>query len=176
VERAVHVATEYVAGRRSNPTPLPRAAHVDATRLAADIRSRGGVVVAAGGCFDLLHAGHVRTLQAARRLGDCLVVCLNSDASVRRLKGAGRPLNSEHDRATVLLGLDCVDAVVSFDDDTPCNALAAVRPHLFVKGGDYEGLHLPEEDVLAEWGGHLVVLPLVEGHSTTRLVAAAKSA
>ncbi len=176
VEHAVHRATEYVAGRRPKLTPLPAAAHGDGAQLAAEVRARGGVVVAAGGCFDLLHAGHVRTLQAARRLGDCLIVCLNSDASVRRLKGAGRPLNSQHDRATVLLGLDCVDAVVTFDADTPCDALAALRPHLFVKGGDYQGLRLPEEDVLAQWGGQLVVLPLVEGRSTTRLVAAAKSA
>jgi D-beta-D-heptose 7-phosphate kinase / D-beta-D-heptose 1-phosphate adenosyltransferase len=127
--------------------------------------------VAAGGCFDLLHAGHVRLLEAARALGDCLVVCLNSDASVRRLKGPGRPVVPEADRAEVLHSLGCVDAVAIFGEDTPAAALERLRPHLFVKGGDYGARDLPEADVLARWGGQAVLVPYLEGRSTTSLLA-----
>jgi D-beta-D-heptose 7-phosphate kinase / D-beta-D-heptose 1-phosphate adenosyltransferase len=134
------------------------------------VRSRGGTVVATGGCFDLLHAGHVRTLEAARALGDCLVVCVNSDASVRRLKGPGRPLVSEGDRASVLGALGCVDAVRIFDEDTPERVLEEIRPDVWVKGGDYREVDLPEAHVLRRWGGRALILPYVEGHSTTRLI------
>jgi rfaE bifunctional protein nucleotidyltransferase chain/domain len=142
----------------------------DAVRLAQTVRAAGGTVVATGGCFDLLHAGHVNTLAAARRLGDCLIVCLNSDRSVRRLKGPSRPLVPQADRAAVLAALSCVDAVEMFDEDTPAEVLRNLRPHVWVKGGDYEGVRLPEADVLAEWGGRAFVLPYLDGHSTTRLI------
>jgi D-beta-D-heptose 7-phosphate kinase/D-beta-D-heptose 1-phosphate adenosyltransferase len=141
-----------------------------ALEVAERVRAAGGTVVATGGCFDLIHAGHVHTLEAARRLGDCLVVCLNSDASVRRLKGPGRPLVPQRDRAAVLAALGCVDGVMVFDEDTPERALRVLRPHLWAKGGDYEGVTLPEEAVLAEWGGRAMVLPYVAGQSTTRLI------
>jgi D-beta-D-heptose 7-phosphate kinase / D-beta-D-heptose 1-phosphate adenosyltransferase len=144
-----------------------------AATTAAAVRGAGGLVVAAGGCFDVLHIGHVRLLEEARRLGDHLVVCLNGDDSVRRLKGSGRPLNGAEDRATVLRSMACVDAVIVFDEDTPCEALRALRPHLFVKGADYQDVDLDERRVLAEWGGEVVLLPLVCGHSTTRLLSAA---
>jgi D-beta-D-heptose 7-phosphate kinase/D-beta-D-heptose 1-phosphate adenosyltransferase len=134
------------------------------------VRAAGGTVVATGGCFDLLHAGHVRTLEAARSLGDCLVVCLNSDDSVRRLKGPDRPLVSQQDRASVLSALGCVDAVAVFGENTPERVLRRVRPHVWAKGGDYDGEALPEERVLREWGGRVVILPYVEGRSTTRLI------
>ncbi|HSU73997.1 MAG TPA: PfkB family carbohydrate kinase [Terrabacter sp.] len=130
-------------------------------------------VVATGGCFDLLHTGHIETLRAARALGDRLVVCLNSDASVRRLKGPGRPIVPEADRARVLLALECVDEVVLFDEDTPVEVLRRVRPAIWTKGGDYAGADVPELAVLEEWDGQAVVLPYVEGRSTTALVAAA---
>jgi D-beta-D-heptose 7-phosphate kinase / D-beta-D-heptose 1-phosphate adenosyltransferase len=142
----------------------------DARDLAAEVRAGGGTVVAAGGCFDLLHAGHLRTLEAARALGDCLIVCLNGDASVRRLKGSGRPVNLAPDRARLLLGLSCVDAITVFDEDTPVAALETIRPHVFVKGGDYVGMEIAEADPLATWGGRVVVLPLVAGRSTTRMI------
>ncbi|MBD0282895.1 MAG: bifunctional heptose 7-phosphate kinase/heptose 1-phosphate adenyltransferase [Thermoleophilaceae bacterium] len=151
------------------------AAETDAVAVAERVRAAGGTVVATGGCFDLLHAGHVRTLQAARRLGDCLVVCLNSDASVRRLKGPGRPLVSERDRASVLAALGCVDATMVFDEETPERALGRLRPHVWAKGGDYQGMALPEEAALAEWGGRVVLLPYVSGHSTTRLIEEAQA-
>jgi D-beta-D-heptose 7-phosphate kinase / D-beta-D-heptose 1-phosphate adenosyltransferase len=134
------------------------------------VRARGGTVVATGGCFDLLHAGHVHTLQAARALGDCLIVCLNSDASVRRIKGSDRPLVPEEDRAAVLQALSCVDAVVFFDEDTPEAVLSSLRPDVFAKGGDYAVSDLPEARLLARWGGRAVILPYVAGRSTTRLI------
>ncbi|MDP9399355.1 MAG: D-glycero-beta-D-manno-heptose 1-phosphate adenylyltransferase, partial [Actinomycetota bacterium] len=141
----------------------------------ARVRAAGGTVVATGGCFDLLHAGHVATLRAARALGQCLVVCLNSDASVRRLKGPERPLQRQEDRARVLEALECVDAVVVFDEDTPEALLDALRPDVWAKGGDYAGVELPESRLLQSWGGQAVVLPYLDGRSTTSLVAAARS-
>ncbi len=129
-------------------------------------------MVATGGCFDLLHAGHVSLLQAARSLGDCLIVCLNSDASVRGLKGDGRPLNHAADRAAVLAALGCVDAITVFSEDTPCAALDRIRPDIWVKGGDYDGRDLPEAALLENWGGVAVTVPYLSGRSTTRLLAA----
>lgn len=141
-----------------------------AVEVAQRTRASGGRVVATGGCFDLLHAGHVSVLQAARRLGGCLIVLLNSDDSVRRLKGPGRPLVVEADRAAVIGALECVDAVAIFDEATPEAALRRLRPDVFAKGGDYAGVELPERAVLAEWGAEVVVLPYLEGRSTSRLV------
>lgn len=168
VEAAVEAATHFVAA--GGPSAVGEGA-ADATL--DQVRARGGTVVATGGCFDLLHAGHVATLQAARRLGDCLVVCLNSDASVRRLKGAPRPLVPVSDRTRVLEALACVDTVVVFDEDTPEEALRRIRPDVWVKGGDYAGARLPEQVVLAEWGGQAVALPYLDGRSSTRLARAA---
>jgi D-beta-D-heptose 7-phosphate kinase/D-beta-D-heptose 1-phosphate adenosyltransferase len=143
-----------------------------AAAVIARTRAAGGVVVATGGCFDLLHTGHLRTLRAARALGDCLVVCLNSDDSVRALKGAGRPINHQSDRAELLAGMDCVDAVAIFDEDTPIPLLRRLRPDIWVKGGDYSESGLPEADVVRSWGGHAVVVPYHAGRSTTRLASA----
>jgi rfaE bifunctional protein nucleotidyltransferase chain/domain len=144
--------------------------------LAARVHAGGGTVVAAGGCFDVLHAGHVSLLQAARSLGDCLIVCLNSDESVRRLKGEGRPLNPAADRVVLLSALHCVDAVLVFAEDTPHAALHRLRPDLWVKGGDYDGQVLPETDLLSVWGGRAVTVPYLAGRSTTRLQAAEAAA
>ncbi len=140
-----------------------------ACALAESVRARGGTVVATGGCFDLLHAGHIRTLSAARALGDCLVVCMNSDDSVRALKGPGRPLNGEADRAEVLRALGCVDQVVVFAETSPERVLAELRPDVWVKGGDYTPETLPETELVRGWGGEVVVVPYHDGRSTTRL-------
>ena len=113
------------------------------------------------------------TLEAARRLGDCLVVCVNSDASVRRLKGPSRPLVPVADRVRVLEALGSVDAVTVFDEDTPEAVLDRIRPDVWVKGGDYTASALPETGLLAGWGGEVVVVPYLEGRSTTRLARAA---
>ena len=173
VEAAVGAASAFVAAggaasvtTASRPSALPR----DASGVVARARARGGTVVATGGCFDLLHAGHVRMLEAARALGDCLVVLLNSDESVRRLKGADRPLVPEEDRAAVLGALACVDAVVVFDEDTPEAALERLRPDVWAKGGDYTAEELPETEVLERYGGRVAILPYVAGRSTSRLI------
>jgi len=146
-----------------------------ALRVVARTRSAGGTVVATGGCFDLLHPGHVATLEAARGLGDCLVVCLNSDASVRRLKGPERPVVGEEDRARVVGALGCVDAVVVFGEDTPERVISDLRPDVWVKGGDYADGRLPEAELVRSWGGQAVIVPYLDGRSSSRLVAAARS-
>ncbi|GAA1625259.1 PfkB family carbohydrate kinase [Georgenia ruanii] len=138
--------------------------------LAARLRAAGGTLVATGGCFDIVHAGHVATLQAARRLGDHLVVLMNSDASVARLKGPGRPVVGAADRARVLEALDCVDAVVVFDEDDPREALRRLRPDVWAKGGDYGGAQLPEAEVVRAGGGRVVLLPYLGGLSTTTII------
>jgi rfaE bifunctional protein nucleotidyltransferase chain/domain len=172
VELAVRAASGFVAGGGLLAAAAPAAAERagDAGEVVARVRAAGGTVVATGGCFDLLHAGHVSLLQAARALGDCLVVLLNTDASVRRLKGPDRPLVAEADRAEVLLALACVDAVVAFGEDTPQAALERLRPHVFAKGGDYELDTLPEAATMARLGGEAVVLPYVPGRSTSALI------
>jgi rfaE bifunctional protein nucleotidyltransferase chain/domain/rfaE bifunctional protein kinase chain/domain len=183
VVAAVEAASTFVgsggvAGLDRPPPPdAPRSVDSSKGRAAAvaeTVRADGGVLVATGGCFDLLHAGHVAMLQAARRLGDALIVCMNADASIRRLKGAGRPVQSAKDRAAVLQALDCVDAVDVFDEDTPVAALEALRPDMFVKGGDYGARELAEEAVVARWGGQVVVVPYLAGRSSTRLIEVAR--
>jgi rfaE bifunctional protein nucleotidyltransferase chain/domain/rfaE bifunctional protein kinase chain/domain len=146
----------------------------DAFELATRVRRRGGRLVATGGCFDLLHAGHVSLLRQARALGDALVVCLNSDASVRRLKGAGRPIVRAEDRARLLAELESVDAVVHFDESSPEALLDRLRPDVWVKGGDYAETDLPEAATVRRHGGEVVLIPTVAGYSTTRIVAAAQ--
>ncbi|GAA3446230.1 D-glycero-beta-D-manno-heptose 1-phosphate adenylyltransferase [Planomonospora venezuelensis] len=140
------------------------------------VRARGGRLVATGGCFDLLHAGHVSLLRRARALGDALIVCVNSDESVRRLKGPGRPVVAEEDRVEVLRALECVDAVVVFGESTPTSLIERMRPDVWVKGGDYAESDLPEAEAVRRAGGETVILPLVPGQSTTSLIAAARAA
>ena len=123
------------------------------------------------GCFDLLHAGHVASLEAARALGDGLVVGLNSDSSVRALKGPTRPVIPQGDRAIVLAALECVDAVVVFDEATPEALLDALRPQIHAKGGDYIAEDLPEYALVRSWGGEVRILPILEGRSTTTILA-----
>ncbi|MDT0432203.1 D-glycero-beta-D-manno-heptose 1-phosphate adenylyltransferase [Streptomyces salyersiae] len=177
LREAVETATRFVADggargvlRESAPGDQDAAPARGAQELVRRVHARGGTVVAAGGCFDLLHAGHVELLQAARRVGDCLVVCVNSDASVRRRKGGGRPVVTAADRVRVLEALDCVDAVVVFDEDTPERLLGELRPDVWAKGGDYALSDLPEAGLLESWGGQVVLLPYLDGRSSTRLV------
>jgi rfaE bifunctional protein nucleotidyltransferase chain/domain len=131
----------------------------------------GKTIVFTNGCFDILHVGHVRYLAAARRLGDILVVGLNSDDSVRELKGAGRPLNSEEDRAEVLAALEAVDHVIVFGEKRVSNLVRELAPDVYAKGGDYtaDSLDPDEVAVLREIGAKIEILPLVPGKSTTRL-------
>ncbi len=168
VARAVAEASAFVAagGAAGQVRAVPDPAGDAGPRASS---GTGGVLVATGGCFDLLHAGHVATLQAARALGDRLVVCVNSDASVARLKGPGRPLQPAADRVRILQALECVDEVVVFEEDTPEQVLRRLRPALWVKGSDYAGADLPERGVLAGWGARVVTVPYLDGRSTTRL-------
>lgn len=158
VRAAVAAASAFVeAGRSAGWRGTSGAAPAPAARR----------VVATGGCFDVLHAGHIASLTAARALGDELVVLLNSDRSVRRLKGPGRPVNSARDRAAVLRALECVDSVVLFDEDTPADALSRLRPDIWAKGGDYTLEDLPEADLVRSWGGRVELLPVLSGLSST---------
>ena len=138
--------------------------------FAATLRAAGARVVFTNGCFDILHAGHVRYLAAARALGDVLILGLNSDASVRRLKGETRPVNSEADRAEVVGTLASVDYVVIFGEDTAEELIAKVRPAVYAKGGDYTRETLPEARIVESYGGEVAFIPLVEGKSTTGII------
>jgi D-beta-D-heptose 7-phosphate kinase/D-beta-D-heptose 1-phosphate adenosyltransferase len=133
-------------------------------------RPRRERVVFTNGCFDLLHRGHVEYLFAARELGDRLVVGLNSDASVRRLKGPSRPLVGQEDRAIVLAGLGCIDAVTIFDEDTPRDLIAGLLPDVLVKGGDYRPEEVVGREEVEAAGGRLVLMPFLDGRSTTGLI------
>ena len=149
----------------------------DWPRLLADrqcCRDDGKIVVWTNGCFDLLHVGHVRNLQACREFGDLLVVGVNSDDSVRRLKGPGRPIVPAAERAEVLAALACVDRVVLFDEATPEASLERLRPDIHCKGADYAPPHgkpIPEAKLVEAYGGRIAFLPLLPGHSTTELEA-----
>ena len=131
-------------------------------------------IVFTNGCFDILHVGHIRYLQAAKQLGDCLVVGLNSDRSVRAIKGAGRPINNEADRAEVLAALAPVDHIIIFDDPRVTRLVKELRPHIYAKGGDYtiDSLNPEELAALREIGAEIKLLPLVPGKSTTALLRA----
>jgi D-beta-D-heptose 7-phosphate kinase/D-beta-D-heptose 1-phosphate adenosyltransferase len=148
----------------------PLADAVDLLEKVAGYRREGRRIVFTNGCFDILHAGHVTFLQQARALGDVLIVGVNSDASVRRLKGETRPINSQSDRVAVLAALEAVDHVVLFDEDTPERLISYLRPDVHVKGSDYSIERLPEAKIVQGYGGQVVILPLVQGKSTTAIV------
>ena len=132
--------------------------------------TNGKIVAFTNGCFDILHAGHVRYLTAAKKLGDILVVGLNSDDSVRKLKGCGRPVNPSSDRAEVLAGLRAVDHVVIFEEDTAEEIVRQLHPDIYVKGGDYDIETLEETRLVRSWGGDARAISFVDGYSTTALV------
>ena len=143
--------------------------------LVGALRQSGRRVVFTNGVFDILHAGHTTYLEAARALGDVLVVGLNTDESVRRLKGPERPINSEQDRAMVLAALRSVDHVVLFADDTPLGLIESIVPDVLVKGGDYTRQTIVGADVVEAHGGRVVTIPLVEGRSTTGIINRART-
>ena len=133
-------------------------------------RAAGKKIVFTNGVFDILHPGHVRYLQAARRHGDLLIVGINSDASVRRNKGSGRPINPQEERAEVLAALACVDAVSLFDEDTPADIIRAVQPDVLVKGADWPADQIVGRDTVEARGGRVVLEPVEQGYSTTAIV------
>lgn len=150
-------------GKVVKPDELPE--------LAASLRKAGKRIVTTNGCFDLLHVGHVRILKAARELGDVLVVGVNSDRSVKKLKGATRPITVENDRAEILSNLACVDYVTIFDEDTPVEFLKIVKPDIHVKGSDYKPEDLEETPVVESFGGQVKILDLVPDRSTTSILS-----
>ena len=133
-------------------------------------KRNGRRVVFTNGCFDLLHPGHIRSLELARALGDMLIVGLNSDASVRQLKGKGRPVITERERAEILAALECVDAVVIFDDRTPREMITGLLPDVLVKGGDWPGDRIVGREEVEAAGGRVVSIPVVPGYSTTAIL------
>ena len=148
--------------------PLRKLMHVD--EAVARFAAHPGTVLT-NGVFDILHRGHIACLAEARQLGERLIVAINSDRSARALeKGPGRPLNAQGERAFQVAALESVDAVVVFDDATPCALLARLRPALYVKGGDYDMSRLAETALVRSWGGHAIALPFVDGFSTSSLV------
>ncbi len=143
----------------------------DALRTAvADLRRAGKKIAFTNGCFDILHVGHVRYLQEARRQGDVLILGLNSDASVRAVKGPARPVVPEGERAEVLAGLACVDYIVLFDEETPASLVAEIQPDVLVKGADWADKTVVGRETVEARGGRVVLIPYVEGASTTHLV------
>ncbi len=145
----------------------------DLPALGDRLRGAGHVVVWTNGCFDLVHTGHVRSLQAARSLGDVLVVGINSDASVRRFKGASRPILPATERAELIAALRCVGHVVIFEEDTPEECIRLLRPDIHCKGADYKPPHgkpIPEAALVESYGGRVAFLPMVDGLSTTELI------
>ena len=136
----------------------------------SDLKKEGKKIVFTNGCFDLLHAGHTTYLKEAKTLGDILVIGLNSDHSVKQLKGPTRPLVEQQHRATVLLALSSVDFVVLFDEETPLSLIRAIQPDIHVKGGDYAIESLPETPCIKEYGGEIQILPFVPGLSTSSII------
>ena len=141
-----------------------------AVALVAALRAEKKTIVFTNGVFDLLHPGHVRYLEVARSLGDALVLGLNGDASVRRNKGPARPITPQRERAEVLAALSPVDAVVIFDEDTPAEIVKALQPDILVKGADWPADQIVGRDTVEARGGHVVLVPVEEGHSTTSIV------
>ncbi|MBN2338087.1 MAG: adenylyltransferase/cytidyltransferase family protein [Acidobacteria bacterium] len=157
-----------------NPGPGPRGKTRTLPELAgivSHLRAEGRTTVFANGCFDLLHAGHVRYLAAARALGDILIVGINSDASVRKLKGEGRPLQPESERAEILAALECVDHVVVFDTPTVDPLLRELRPDIHAKGTDYTEESVPERETVLSYGGRVAIAGDPKNHSTRDLIA-----
>ncbi len=142
----------------------------DLEALIESYRESGKRLVFTNGCFDILHSGHIAYLRQAKALGDVLIVGVNSDASVRRIKGGKRPINPQEDRASVVAALEYVDHVVLFDEDTPEQLIRRIKPHIHVKGGDYEDSELPEAQAVKEVGGTIVILPLIQGKSSSSII------
>ena len=140
----------------------------DITKLVADLKAQGKTIVTTNGCFDILHVGHVRYLQATKAFADVMIVCLNSDVSV--IKGPDRPINNENDRAEILCALECVDYVVLFDESSPVDLLCEIKPDVYTKGADYTIETLPEAKPVMQNGGRVEFISFVEGKSTTNVI------
>jgi rfaE bifunctional protein nucleotidyltransferase chain/domain len=155
---------------RSDPASTRLVTREQAALRAEALRRKGKVVVFTNGVYDLLHPGHIRYLGKARQLGDVLIVGMNTDASVRRNKGPGRPINPELERAEVLAGLACVDAVVLFDEDTPAEVIRAIQPDILVKGADWAADQIVGRDTVEARGGRIERIAVEAGYSTTAIL------
>jgi len=142
----------------------------EAAAFARKLREAGKTLVFTNGCFDVLHAGHAYLLNEARKQGDALMLALNSDQSVRRLKGESRPVNKEEDRALLLASLQAVDAVVIFEEDTPEELISVIRPDVLVKGGDYNKEEVVGARLLESYGGKVMIVPLKPGYSSSKTI------
>ena len=134
------------------------------------LRNEGKIVITTNGVFDILHIGHIRYLQEAKKLGDILIVAINSDSSVEKIKGPKRPLNNENDRAEALAALECIDYVAIFNEDDPIIFLKAIKPNIHVKGGDYDMSKIIEKDTVEENDGKVILIQEIKGYSTTDLI------
>lgn len=139
-------------------------------KIVSILKNQGKRIVFTNGCFDLLHVGHIRYLEKAKELGDILIVGINSDRSARSIKGPMRPILSEGERAEILSGLGCIDYVTIFDEETPYNLISSIIPHILVKGGDWTKETVVGKDIVEKAGGEVIVLPFVEGASTTNII------
>ncbi len=153
-----------------NPTSLKIVTRKELTLLRAKWKSEGLKVVFTNGVFDLIHMGHVDYLEKARNLGDKLIVALNTDASVKRLKGPNRPICDEHARLRVMAAMEFVDATLLFDEDTPFELISSVKPDILVKGKDYQISNIVGADIVLENGGSVETIEFVDGYSTTTIV------
>ena len=142
----------------------------EAVKIRKECRRKGKKVVFTNGCFDIIHVGHIRLLKEASKLGDVLIIGLNSDDSVRKIKGPARPINSLSDRAEVLSSIRYVDYIIAFEEETPRRLISLLLPDVLVKGGDYRKDEIVGADVVEAEGGKVVTIPLVEGKSTTKLI------
>ena len=142
----------------------------EAKSFAQSLRQKGQKSIFTNGCFDILHAGHVKYLEAAKDFGDKLIVGINSDQSVKNLKGKNRPINTLEHRAKVIASLRCVDAVVAFGDKTPIKLISAVKPDILIKGGDYKAKEIVGYEEVVKSGGKVVTIPLVKGISTSKII------
>ena len=142
----------------------------DLQRIVDDLKAKGKRIVFTNGCFDLLHVGHIRYLEEAKALGDILVVGINSDRSVRNIKGPLRPILPEEERAEILSGLGCVDYITIFDEADPLELISSLQPHILVKGGDWTKETTVGKEVVERSGGEVIILPFVQGASTSNLI------
>lgn len=142
----------------------------DIPKLVSELKAQGKTIVTTNGCFDILHVGHVRYLQATKAFAEVMIVCLNSDVSVKKIKGPDRPINNENDRAEILCALACVDYVVLFDESSPVDLLCEIKPDVYTKGADYTIDTLPEAKPVMQNGGRVEFISFVEGKSTTNVI------
>ncbi|MCE5304925.1 MAG: D-glycero-beta-D-manno-heptose 1-phosphate adenylyltransferase [Chloroherpetonaceae bacterium] len=140
------------------------------SKIATELQEQGKTIVFTNGCFDIIHLGHIYYLSEAKKLGDYLIIGLNTDSSVKKLKGPERPINSEQDRAMVLDALKSVDFVVLFDEDTPLELIREISPNILVKGGDYKADEIVGADFMKQHNGKVVIIPYLQGKSTTKII------